>query len=182
MMDNLNKTDWLELALKELAAHGYGALKAQRLAKLLNVTRGSFYHHFKNIDDFNASLIQYWTEQTTEPLVRDVERLDTPSAALDNLLQQALRSGAVLERAVRSWATVDQHVGEMVNKIDQQRISFAEALLIKLGVDESTASSRAKLLYWASIGRLMMPCLDQHVLSDEEISGLSILMSERSSA
>lgn len=172
----LTAADWLDLALEELKAHGYNALRAQPLAKKLNVTRGSFYHHFESLEAFHTAVIAHWSKKTSGQIALEAKNIDDPNEALDDLLQKTLRSGEALERAIRSWSTVAPIVAEAVDKVDQERISIAETLLLKAGVPKSVSSARAKLLYWAAIGRLMLPFPQNNVLSSSEISGLAELM------
>ncbi len=60
-----------------------------------------------------------------------------------------------------------------VDEVDQKRIKYARDLLVKSGVDDADAETRAKLLYWASIGRLMMPTPNLHSFSQQEVSRLT---------
>ena len=57
---------WLEAALEVLAREGQAKLEVVHLAAQLGVTKGSFYHHFKNRDDFVRSLTAYWSDVFTE--------------------------------------------------------------------------------------------------------------------
>lgn len=172
----LTAEDWLELALNELKEQGYGALKALPLSKKLNVTRGSFYHHFDNLDDFHRSVIAHWSKRSSGEVIRAAVNASEPVQALDDLLQQTLRSGERLERAVRSWATVHSLVAEEVEKVDRARIDVAKQLLIKAGVARKSAGPRSQILYWAAIGRLMLPFPDRNLLTAEEITELAMLM------
>ncbi|WDR03036.1 TetR/AcrR family transcriptional regulator [Devosia algicola] len=160
----------------ELKDRGYSALKAQPLAKKLNVTRGSFYYHFENLESFHAAVITHWSKHTSGRVIKTAQESINPQKALDELLQQTLCSGEDLERAIRSWSTVQPLVAKEVEKVDQGRIKVAEALLIKSGVSKSHAAPRAKLLYWAAIGRLMLPFPANNLLSRMEISGVATLM------
>ena len=173
---SLTPEDWLNLALTELRDHGYGALKAQPLAKKLNVTRGSFYYHFDSLDAFHTAIIAHWSNKTSGQITQQAQETANPQDALDTLLQVTLRSGEVLERAVRSWSTVAESVAKAVEQVDQERIMVAEKLLLSSGVPNPTAHARAKLLYWAAIGRLMLPFPKNNVLARDEISDLAMLM------
>jgi AcrR family transcriptional regulator len=175
-MPPLTSDDWLDLALEELKSHGYGALKAQPLAKKLNVTRGSFYHHFESLDDFHTAVLAHWSKRSSRQIILDAQQANDPRKALDELLRKTFRSGEDLERAVRSWATVKRSVAKAVEKVDQGRIAVAQELLIKSGTPEAAAVARAKLLYWAAIGRLMLPFPANNLLSEDEISDLTALM------
>ncbi|MEM8755480.1 MAG: TetR family transcriptional regulator, partial [Pseudomonadota bacterium] len=55
MKQRLSRDDWLAHALGTLAAEGAPALRADRMAKALGVSRGSFYWHFRDLDDLNAA-------------------------------------------------------------------------------------------------------------------------------
>lgn len=175
----LTSADWLDLALQELKAHGYNALRAQPLAKKLNVTRGSFYHHFDSLEAFHAAIIAHWSKVTNDQIASAAGDIHDATEALDDLLQTTLRSGEALERAIRSWSTVEPMVAEAVERVDQERINIAEALLCRAGVPKPVSEARAKLLYWAAIGRLMLPFPQNNVLSRDEISKLAALMATR---
>lgn len=172
----LTHQDWLNIALEELRERGHGALKAQPLAKALNVTRGSFYHHFDSLESFHTALIAHWSELSSGQIIRTARETENPEQALDDLLQKTFRSGENLERAIRAWSTVEPRVARAVVKVDQERIAVAEVLLIQGGVSGSDAKPRAQLLYWAAIGRLMMPFPAKSTLSSVEISRLAQLM------
>lgn len=172
----LTTEDWLNLALEELKHHGYSALKAQPLAKKLAVTRGSFYHHFESLEAFHTALIDHWSKRTSGQIALAAQGIEDPVDALEDLLQKTLRSGETLERAIRSWSTVVPAVAEAVERVDQERISIAERLLREAGLCEMDARARAKLLYWAAIGRLMLPFPQNNILSRTEISAISALM------
>lgn len=172
----LTPADWLNMAVKELKERGHGALKAQPLAKALNVTRGSFYHHFDNLESFHAKVIAHWSEISSGQIIRTAREMAPPEQALDDLLQKTFQSGEALERAVRAWSTVDPAVAAAVAKVDVARIGVAENILIDGGVPQSAAKSRAQLMYWAAIGRLMMPFPAENVLSQAEITELARLM------
>lgn len=172
----LGTDDWLDLALQELKDHGYGALRALPLAKKLKVTRGSFYHHFESLDAFHKAVIGHWAERSSGDLIKASLEADDPQMALNDLLQLTLRSGAQLERAVRSWATVHPLVAIEVEKIDEARIKTAEGLLLRNGVPKSAAATRSKVLYWAAIGRMMLPFPEHNLLTKNEITKLTSLM------
>lgn len=172
----LSPEDWLDAALDALRTDGYGALKAQPLAKRLQVTRGSFYYHFDSLDAFHRAVVAHWSVRTTGPVATAAAKAGDPQAALDALLQTTLQSGEALERAIRSWATVAPDVATAVSAVDAARIKVAEDLLLQGGLAPHAAAPRAKLLYWAAIGRLMLPFPQRNRMSPGEVSELAALM------
>ena len=59
MDKRLTKMQWLDHGLKTLAHSGASLLKAGTLAKSLGVTRGSFYWHFADVEDFHRQLLSH---------------------------------------------------------------------------------------------------------------------------
>ena len=157
MTDRLTREDWLVVALRELAEHGHNALTANRLASVLGVSRGSFYWHFRNIDDFETGVLTLWRERVTDETIEEVERLATPTERLEALVRTSLSAEARLERAVRCWAIDSQTVAAFVSGVDEKRIEYVRQQLAAMGVDQGDVDMRALVLYWASIGMIMRP-------------------------
>ena len=107
--------------------------------------------------------------------------LDTDDATKDpdDLAQKTLRSGEALERAFRSWSTIEPNVARAVEAIHQEPNSIAEMLLRKAGLPKSVSTAQAKPFYWASIGWLMRPFPQKNVLSNAERSEFGKLMTTK---
>src|SRR5205807_10529730 len=105
MADQLSSQDWLDQGLRTLARSGFTALKAEPMAKAMGVSRGSFYWHFADIGAFHGAILKRWREVAAEQIIADLERASDNALAL--LLRRAFGGKLALERAVRSWATVD---------------------------------------------------------------------------
>lgn len=148
--DRLTSRDWVNAGLKALAKTGFTALKADTLSKALGVSRGSFYWHFADVGAFHAAVLLRWREVAYENVVREVE--DTPENRLTALLERAFRADVRLERAVRSWATVEPRAKAMVEAVDARRLKYIRSLLAEAGLASAQASARARILYWAYLG------------------------------
>jgi hypothetical protein len=68
------------------------------------------------------------------------------------LLRRAFSGKLALERAIRSWATVDSTARNAVQAIDRRRLDYVESLLRDAGFSRETAQARARILYWTFIG------------------------------
>jgi AcrR family transcriptional regulator len=152
MTDQLSARDWLDQGLKTLAAHGFTALKAEPLAKAMGVSRGSFYWHFSDIGAFHAAILNYWRQVAAEEIIADLEAIAGDESPLPVLLRQAFSGKLALERAIRSWATVDSTARNAVQAIDRRRLDYVESLLRDAGFSRETAQARARILYWTFIG------------------------------
>jgi AcrR family transcriptional regulator len=152
MSDQLSAPDWLDLGLKTLAKQGFTALKAEPMAKAMGVSRGSFYWHFADVGAFHGALLSRWHDVAAEQIIADVEASAGGQDPLEQLLRRVFGGRLTLERAVRSWATVDSAAREAVQAIDRRRLSYVESLLEKAGQPPKVAQARAEILYWAFLG------------------------------
>jgi AcrR family transcriptional regulator len=152
MADRLTAQDWVDFALKALARRGFGALKADVLARELGISRGSFYWHFPDLNTFHARVIDEWKQKATEAIIADIERHAGPDARLDTLLGHAFGRGGSLEIRMRTWAETSGEAALAVNAVDGRRREYIEQLLAQAGVAPAVAKARAQLLYWAYLG------------------------------
>ena len=152
MSDQLSAKDWLDQGLKTLASRGFTALKAEPLAKAMGVSRGSFYWHFADIGAFHAAILAHWHEVAAEQIIANVEAASKDENPLPLLLRRVFGERLTLEKAVRTWASVDPTARAAVQAIDRRRLSYVESLLIQSGLAEKIARARAQILYWAFLG------------------------------
>jgi AcrR family transcriptional regulator len=153
MTDQLSAKDWLDQGLKVLATDGFTALKAERLAKALGVSRGSFYWHFADVGAFHAAILGHWRNVAAEQIISDVEAQSPDRNALPTLLRRVFSDKPpLLESAMRSWAAHDTAARAAVQAIDQRRLGYVENLLRASGLRAETAQARAQILYWAFLG------------------------------
>jgi len=152
MSDQLSAKDWLDQGLKVLAQRGFTALKAEPLAKLMGVSRGSFYWHFADIGAFHAAILKHWREVSAEQIIAALEAPAQTDNPLSMLLNRAFGTKPALEKAVRSWAASDSKARAAVLAIDRRRLDYLEHMLRQAGVDAETAAARAQILYWSFLG------------------------------
>src|SRR3954468_1279247 len=126
MTDQLSAKDWLDQGLKSLAHSGFTALKAEPLAKAMGVSRGSFYWHFADIAAFHAAILKHWREVAAEQVIAGLEASAKNTDPLARLLRGAFGSKQTLEKAVRSWASIDPRARAAVQAIDRRRIDYIE--------------------------------------------------------
>lgn len=173
MNERLSKGDWIAHGLRTLASGGVGALRVGAMADALNVSRGSFYWHFKDIGDFKRRLLERWQELATEQVIRELEEKGE-SGRLSRLMRRALSDRNELDRAVRLWATDEEDAAAFVASVDARRIGFIADLLEVSGVDRRDASGRAKFIYWAYLGRSLVSGLHE-TIGPETLDGISAL-------
>ena len=149
MGTSLTKLDWLQAGFRALTNAGPQALKAEPLAKSLNVSKGSFYWHFKHINSFKVAMISYWQQAATADVIAQINGgTANPTEKLFALAQRSTElpranySGPSSESAIRDWGKYDPDIANIVSKIDAQRITFTESLFLEAGQKKRRQANR----------------------------------------
>lgn len=142
---------WLEAGLVILEEAGADALTIEALTSRLAVTKGSFYHHFKNYQDFKERLLVFVEEERTLQTIQLAEREASSQEKLERVMQATLRPSR-LEVALRAWALQDDLVKEHQQRIDQRRLAYLEALACADTADQLYARQIARVLYSIYVG------------------------------
>jgi AcrR family transcriptional regulator len=152
--NRLSKQDWIDAGLRALAVSGVGALKADTLAKVLGVSRGSFYWHFTNVSDFHVAVLSAWEKRSTDDVIALVEKESgEPIAKLHHLARHVFSADGALERQIRAWASQEQHAATFQDRVDRRRIGYVQALIENSGQSRDNATMRAHFVYLALIGQ-----------------------------
>lgn len=158
---NVDQTDtamqkWIEVARSNLIEVGVPGLKVDLLARKLGVTRGGFYHYFKNREDLLGRLLEDW-EKTCRFLPDDAPPSEPgPAIAwLDRLLTRHIEADGYdyqYDLAVREWGRSDKRAEWAVERADRQRLETLEIFFRALGYDRKYAPTRARVFYFHQIG------------------------------
>lgn len=149
----LTPKEWIDAATALLVDKSIDAVRVDLLAKILEVTRGSFYWHFTDRDDLLNRLLQSWRDDATEQVISRFERRNTSARELiGDLLSLPFRGRSAsrassIELAIRSWARRDDVARKAVDDVDAQRLSYIAQCFSSLGYEIGEARSRAFLLY-----------------------------------
>jgi AcrR family transcriptional regulator len=148
--------DWLDEGLQILAEQGAPAVTIDRLASRMELTKGSFYHHFQDIGSYKAALLEHFKTHSTMRYIDLVERDETlaPLAKLDRLAEAILSdgSGRGLEIAVRAWATQDPEARALQESVDRTRLDYLYSLWLAHSGDPEASVQMARALYLIVIG------------------------------
>lgn len=150
---SLTPEAWIDAATAVLVDQGIDHVRVDVLAGQLQVTRGSFYWHFRDREDLLRRVLQAWRERATELLTARLERAGNDAAAhLRDVISLPFRGrsaarAARIELAIRAWARRDEMAREAVDEADASRIAYHETIFEELGFDAAEARCRAFLLY-----------------------------------
>lgn len=159
MANKLSQLDWIQAGFRALTRDGHQAIKAEVIARELEVSKGSFYWHFDNVPAFKDAMLEHWIALGTESIMVEIADRDTnPSEQLRLLVHtitadiNAPYGGLLAESAIRDWARFDSQVAQSVRRIDQLRLKFLATLFRRAGGSASTSRQFANLIYGALIG------------------------------
>ncbi len=179
----LNSQTWLQAAFRALTSGGPAAIKVEVIARDLNVSKGSFYWHFKNVPALKSQMLTHWKDTATQAVIKDLEKTAaSPAEKLKNLIIAATSGrddkygGVLAEAAIRDWARYDPEVSATVKQIDSKRLDFLKVLFLEYGFNDENSISHARLIYASLIG---LQALSHHDLANsnkELLNLLSILL------
>lgn len=158
----LTSEDWIKAGFRALATNGPNALKAERIARDLGTTKGSFYWHFKDVPEYKVRMLRYWQDHAIAALGRVTDGVGSASQRLYLLADLADQmpeeyGGARLEPAMRAWAHHDHTVANVIAEIDRKRLACTADLLSKLGLSNPEL---ARIFYGANIGMGVLSAVD----------------------
>jgi AcrR family transcriptional regulator len=167
MDEKLNRQRWLTAGLQALAEAGPEALRIMPIAEQLQVTKGSFYWHFKNLAAYQAAVLDEWERLYTGEAIAclDHDRIE-PAEKLRTWIVGAAYADLRLERAVRSWSLNNRAVAEVRRRVDAGRIDFLVKLLHGVGWPPEAARTLGQWAYCAWLG---YATLDDAVFTDQQL-------------
>ena len=65
-----SKTKRLDATFKVMRAKGYGATRIEDVCAEAELTKGSFFHHFKSKEDLALSAVAHWDATKLAPIIR----------------------------------------------------------------------------------------------------------------
>ncbi len=151
-MKKVDKKNWFEEGLKILANDGFQKITIDNMCTILKVTKGSFYHHFKNIDGYIAALMEYWMEKNTVDFITATEAITNIDEKHIRLNDLAASASQKAEQVIRAWSFSNEIVRKYVQQVDDMRMEYLISLNIQSGMEKTAAKDYAILEYGALIG------------------------------
>ena len=142
----LTVDDWVAAGLAIMAADGVGGVKIHRLCERLGVTKGSFYWHFTDLDEYLGAVAQQWQEG--EGAFQAPAETVLPELVAFYVDQRLSK----LERAMRDWSRTDERARAAIHASDARVFARLRDAFVELGYDKKEADVRAKMLFYVGVG------------------------------
>ena len=161
-----------------LRDEGPEALTLERLCERVGRTKGSFYHHFTDMNELHAALFAAWRISQTElPIAAASTRNAPVSARKARLDAHATQLDHRLESVLRAWALRDDNAARAVRAVDDRRLLFLEHLHRETG--ESDPRTCAQLEYAAFVGAQQLGWVGDNARSKRLSHALDSMFAER---
>jgi AcrR family transcriptional regulator len=148
------KQNWLLAGLDALRKGGVGAVRVERLAADVGVTKGSFYWHFRDRGALLDALLEFWSREMTDAEFERIQTLRGGLAArLLALAEDVLEKGmGRYDPAIRAWGRSDRKVAAAVAQVDRRRVRALTGFFEEGGFGAAEARIRARLFYTFLLG------------------------------
>jgi len=148
------RTAWIDAGLRALADGGPDAVRVDRLARALGVTRGSFYWHFKDRRALLEAMLDTWERRSTDEVLERVEREGGDPRDKVRRAGMLTFSPELLpvDLAVRDWARRDKDVARRLRRVDDRRMAYLRELIGSFCPDADDVEARSMLAFSLLIG------------------------------
>lgn len=151
------KADWIDLGLRELAAHGSEAVKLEAICKAAKLTRGSFYHHFEDHETFLTGLAEHWLATQTTDVADAIDPDASPIEQGAALNEAAMSIDYRLELGIRELARRLPAIDRIVKQADAVRLDVVRTLYQRrYGIEKDMAEGLAFIEYAAFSGIILL--------------------------
>jgi AcrR family transcriptional regulator len=154
-----SKQDWIDAGIHLLREEGEHALTIERLCKTLQMTKGSFYHHFGDLQTYQHTLLEWWESELTSKPIDIANQEINPKKRAKKLSETVRKLDHRLDLSIRAWGLRDNNVKAFVHRVDQRRLQTLETLHKAAGHEQ--ASTLAHLEYITFIGAQQLELMDQ---------------------
>ena len=163
-MTKVSTQIWLDLSFETLINEGCDGLSAEKMAKKLSITRGSFYHRFGSREGYVTALLEAWAESCSEQIAQSQTSLSTPSALREAkpfspLHEYAWQLPHQLDMAGRAWSQRDPIAQHYQSRVDKMRLGHMLVIFKSLNISITKANRLSQVAYISLIGA-------QHVVSN----------------
>jgi AcrR family transcriptional regulator len=150
--EGLTPSDYFAAAFELLAERGHDGLTIAALGQRLGVTKGSFYHHFRDFPAFVDALLAHWAAEHATRLIALSESVTDPKERMDLLRGIAVGLPHGAEAAIRAWSWSNGRVAAVQRQVDDARLAHLTMASAATGLTAERATLMAKIALSTLIG------------------------------
>jgi AcrR family transcriptional regulator len=151
------RNKWIEEGLRALGVGGPDAVRVEKLAQALGVTKGGFYGHFDGRGALLEEMLDAWERVMIDEVIERVEGEGGDARAkLRRLFALAssreARGLLKIDLAIRDWARRDKTVAKRLRRVDNRRMEYMRSLFGAICPDEDEVEVRCLLALSLFVG------------------------------
>ena len=178
----LSRADWEIAAIQALIEGGPPAVAVEPLARVLGVSKGSFYWHFSSRDELVRSALERWESLVVAQKIAELGEIPDARERLKALFNSTLRPESVrrgwkVTVALSAYAS-DPLVEPVLQRVTQARLAYLEDSYQALGHSSEEARRRATVTYAAMLGLVQLLNDAPAHLTDERLDGAYHLLQQ----
>lgn len=177
------RTTWIGEGLRALGIGGPDAVRVEKLAQSLGVTKGGFYWHFDDRNALLEEMLDTWGRLVIDEAITRVEAGGGDARGkLRRLFALAESVGDVwnIELAIRDWGRRDGDVAARLRRIDNRRMDYLRQLFRSFCADENDVEVRCTLVMSLFVAtKFIAADHGQHSRADIVDMALEHLLGER---
>ena len=149
----LTREDWVRAAIEVMVDSSVDQVRVEAIARELDVSKGSFYWHFRNRDDLLQAILELWTAEATVSVgERVLRRATSPAERILLFLRLPLSSkkaskASDLELAILAWSRRSRMAEDAVAQVDRLRVEQLAREFAQLGLAREQSEFRAHTAY-----------------------------------
>ncbi len=154
---SLNPKDWELATLDVIANQGVSAVAVETIARVLGVTKGSFYWHFTNRKDLIVAALKRWRDQDNEVIKHRILTITDPYKRLKTWF--LLSSEPLQSHLIYATLLADRqhsYVSKVLKEVTLDRLNHLQQCYQDIGYSETQAKQQALLAYSVYVGYLHM--------------------------
>jgi AcrR family transcriptional regulator len=150
------RTSWVDEGLRALGVGGPDAVRVEKLAQALGVSRGGFYWHFDGRPALLEEMLDAWERRVIDEVIERIEGEGGDARAklrqLSKLASSSRNDLMKIELAIREWARRETRVAKRLRRIDNRRMEYMRSLFGAFCPDENDVEVRCLLLLSLWVG------------------------------
>ena len=171
MENRKNADDWADAALDAFATGGVRAASIPSIARALGVTKGSFYWHFRSLDELIAAALKRWEERDRAAL-DELRAIAEPRKRLAALFAEAMKAPQAHALLAALSGSSMPAVSSSIRRVSERRVRFLADAYSELGFGADDARDRALLVYAAYVGLIHLRGESSSLRSPKQIDAI----------
>lgn len=173
----LTKEHYFEAALDVIAREGVESVTIATLCRRLNVTIGSFYHHFRSSKVFLQAFYGWWEAEHAFQLVDQARSEPDPLSRLALLKKLAGGLPHDAEAAIRVWSSSHPDAAAAQARVDDARIDVVFDTLRELRLPPARSRTLAVMAVGVLVGMQQLGRAGDRALMKKAFDELELWLS-----